>query len=135
MGKMNNLAWSFAAVAHMLSTAKIQQSIDAQNAALGIEDPAKKRARERAEAKAVHKQQQADQLAAKRAAETPRTTRTAYLWWLVSIFGIFGGHYYYLGLPKEGTASIFTGGCFGLNAILDPFRIPRLVRNVNDGVL
>ncbi|WP_269929089.1 TM2 domain-containing protein [Kocuria massiliensis] len=140
MGNLTKMFWSIAAAGHLHTTGKIREAIDAQNAAMGIKTPSQIRAEERAAA--IQKKRdaaeeirlaKAAELKQRRATETPRTVRGAYLWWLISVFGIFGGHYFYLGLPTYGTAAIFTGGFFTCTSWLDPFRMSKLVAQVNNG--
>ncbi len=40
------------------------------------------------------------------------------------IFGIFGGHYFYVGRPGKGFLYLFTLGLFGFGWIVDIIRIP-----------
>lgn len=65
-----------------------------------------------------------------------KTLGLAYLWWALSVFGLFGGHYFYLGLPDRGMRCIFTLGYGVVGAMfVDPFRLPSLVRRVNAGTI
>lgn len=140
MGNITKTIWSVAAAGHLHNTRKIRDAIDAQNAAMGIKTPSQIRAEERITAAQARRHAQANEgiakareLRAQRAAEKPRTVQGAYLWWLISVFGILGGHYIYLGLPKRGILAFFTGGFLAFTIFVDPFRLPKLVREVNNG--
>ncbi len=54
-----------------------------------------------------------------------------YLLWLCSIFGILGLQRFYLGRWVTGLLWLFTGGLFGIGAILDLVLIPGMVRIEN----
>jgi predicted transcriptional regulator len=55
----------------------------------------------------------------------------AYLLWLLSGFGIFGFHRFYLGKIPSGILWMCTGGLFGIGTIYDFFTLPRQVREAN----
>jgi TM2 domain-containing membrane protein YozV/predicted transcriptional regulator len=55
----------------------------------------------------------------------------AYLLWLLSGFGIFGFHRFYLGKIPSGILWMFTGGLFGIGTIYDLFTLPWQVREAN----
>lgn len=48
---------------------------------------------------------------------------TAYLLWLISLFGWLGIHHFYLGKPVKGIIWILTGGVFGFGALIDLFTL------------
>lgn len=64
-----------------------------------------------------------------------KTTRTAYLLWLVSIFGWLGFHRFYLNRPLTGLLWIFTLGIYGVGCLADLFLIPGMVETENQKVL
>jgi hypothetical protein len=55
----------------------------------------------------------------------------AYILWLLSCFGIFGFHRFYLGKIPTGVLWAFTGGFFGIGTIYDFFTLPRQVHEAN----
>jgi hypothetical protein len=61
-------------------------------------------------------------------------TSTAYLLWLFSGFGVLGFHRFYLGRIGTGLIWLFTGGLFGIGALIDLFYIPSMVRQENLGI-
>ena len=56
---------------------------------------------------------------------------TAYLFWLVSIFGWLGFHQFYLNKPVKGILYIFTFGIFGVGAFIDLFTLGGQVDTYN----
>lgn len=56
---------------------------------------------------------------------------TAYLLWLISIFGWLGFHHFYLGKIFKGLIWIFTGGVFGIGSLIDLFTLGGQVENYN----
>ena len=56
---------------------------------------------------------------------------TAYLLWLVSIFGWLGFQHFYLGKIGKGIIWIFTGGVFGIGSLVDLFTLGGAVDNYN----
>lgn len=56
---------------------------------------------------------------------------TAYLLWLLSIFGWLGFHHFYLGKIAKGIIWILTGGVFGIGSLIDLFTIGGAVENYN----
>jgi hypothetical protein len=58
---------------------------------------------------------------------------TAYLLWLIG-FGTLGIHRFYLGRIGTGLLWLFTGGLFGVGALIDLFYIPSMVRQENLGL-
>lgn|SRR5690554_6153403 len=59
---------------------------------------------------------------------------TAYLLWLVSIFGWLGFHHFYLGKVGKGIIWIFTFGVFGIGSLIDLFTLGGAVENYNTKV-
>jgi hypothetical protein len=58
---------------------------------------------------------------------------TAYLLWLIG-FGTLGIHRFYLGRIGTGLLWLFTGGLFGIGALIDLVYIPSMVRQENLGL-
>jgi TM2 domain-containing membrane protein YozV len=56
---------------------------------------------------------------------------TAYLLWLVSIFGWLGFHHFYLGKIGKGIIWILTGGVFGIDSLIDLFTLGSAVERCN----
>ncbi len=56
----------------------------------------------------------------------------AYLLWFVGGLGILGLHRFYTGNVVSGLIWFFTGGCFGIGALVDLFLIPGLVISSNN---
>lgn len=48
---------------------------------------------------------------------------TAYLFWLIGLFGILGFHRFYLGKFGTGLIWFFTGGIMGVGAFIDLFTL------------
>lgn len=48
-----------------------------------------------------------------------KSLRTAYIFWLPSLFGLCGLHRFYLGKPLSGLLFLFTGGLFGIGTVYD----------------
>ncbi len=61
-------------------------------------------------------------------------TSTAYLLWLIG-FGTLGIHRFYLGRIGTGLLWLFSGGLFGIGALIDLLYIPAMVRQENLGLL
>jgi len=56
---------------------------------------------------------------------------TAYFLWLISFFGWFGFHRFYLGKIETGIIWIITGGVFGFGALIDLFTLGGQVEQYN----
>ena len=56
---------------------------------------------------------------------------TAYLLWLVSIFGWLGFHHFYLGKIGKEIIWILTGGVFGIGLLIDLFTLGDAVERYN----
>jgi len=56
---------------------------------------------------------------------------TAYLLWLISIFGWLGFQHFYLGKTGKGIIWIVTGGIFGIGCLVDLFTLGGAVDNYN----
>lgn len=56
---------------------------------------------------------------------------TAYILWLVSIFGCLGIHRFYLGKIGTGLIWLFTGGVFGIGSLIDLFTLGQQVDAIN----
>ena len=59
------------------------------------------------------------------------STRTAYLFWFASLFGVAGLHRLYLGKVGTGLLYFFTGGLFALGTIYDGLTMQSQVREAN----
>ena len=59
------------------------------------------------------------------------STRTAYLLWLASFFGVSGLHRLYIGKIGSGIIYLLTWGLFGLGTIYDGITMPDQVRQAN----
>jgi len=55
----------------------------------------------------------------------------AYFLWLISFFGWFGFHRFYLGKIGTGIIWILTGGVFGIGCLLDLFTLGGQVEQYN----
>ena len=55
----------------------------------------------------------------------------AYLLWVLSCFGVFGFHRFYLGKIPSAILWMCTGGLFGVGTIYDFFTLPRQVHEAN----
>lgn len=56
---------------------------------------------------------------------------TAYLLWIIGIFGILGFQHFYLGKPVKGIIWIFTGGVLGIGSLIDLFTLGNQVETNN----
>lgn len=61
-----------------------------------------------------------------------KSVGTAYLLWAFSAFGVLGFHRFYLGKVGTGFLWIITGGLAFVGAIVDLFRIPKMVHDYNN---
>lgn len=60
-----------------------------------------------------------------------KSVRTAYLFWLVGLFGCLGVHRMYLGKRRTARLWLFTAGVLGIGALADAFLLQWLVRRHN----
>lgn len=58
----------------------------------------------------------------------------AYVLWLVGLFGILGFHRFYIGKIGTGLLWMFTGGVFGVGALIDLFTLGGQVEQYNTNV-
>lgn len=58
----------------------------------------------------------------------------AYLLWVFSFFGVLGFHRFYIGKYGTGLVWFFTGGCFGIGALIDLITLSNQVNNHNSKV-
>lgn len=56
---------------------------------------------------------------------------TAYVLWLISVFGCLGFHRFYIGKIGTGLIWIFTGGVFGFGSLFDLFSLGGQVDQYN----
>ncbi len=63
-----------------------------------------------------------------------KSTGVAYLLWLLGIFGWLGFHRFYIGKIGTGLIWMFTGGLFGLGALIDLFILGGQVEQYNTNV-
>jgi TM2 domain-containing membrane protein YozV len=56
---------------------------------------------------------------------------TAYLLWLLSIFGWLGFQHFYLGKIAKGILWVITGGIFGIGSLVDLFTLGGAVEAYN----
>jgi hypothetical protein len=61
-----------------------------------------------------------------------KTVEQARRWWWYSSFGILGFHRHYLGDHLGGVLMLLTLGLYGLWAVLDYWRLPKLVEQANE---
>jgi TM2 domain-containing membrane protein YozV len=62
-----------------------------------------------------------------------RSIGIAYLLWFLGGFGVLGLHRFYAGRVGTGILWFFTGGIFGIGALIDLFLIPGMVADANAG--
>ncbi len=60
-----------------------------------------------------------------------KSSRKAYLFWIVGLFGVLGLHRFYLGKYGTGIIWLLTGGVFGFGALFDLFTISSQVEQIN----
>jgi TM2 domain-containing membrane protein YozV len=60
-----------------------------------------------------------------------KSTKTAYLLWILGIFGCLGLHQFYLRKHEKGILYILTLGGFGMSTLLDLFRMSNQVKSAN----
>jgi TM2 domain-containing membrane protein YozV len=63
-----------------------------------------------------------------------RSVGIAYLLWFFGGFGVLGLHRFYTNRVGTGILWFFTGGLFGIGALIDLFLIPGMVANANRGI-
>ena len=56
---------------------------------------------------------------------------TAYILWVVGLFGILGLHRFYIGKIGTGILWLFTGGLFGIGSLIDLFTLGSKVDQYN----
>ncbi|MFD2531858.1 TM2 domain-containing protein [Gracilimonas halophila] len=60
-----------------------------------------------------------------------KSTATAYIFWVLSFFGILGLHRFYLGRTGTGIGWLLTGGLLGFGAVYDLIALPKMVEEQN----
>jgi TM2 domain-containing membrane protein YozV len=60
-----------------------------------------------------------------------RSTRTAYILWLLCLFGFCGIHRFYAGKVATGLLWLFTVGLLGIGQLVDLFLIPSMIERAN----
>jgi TM2 domain-containing membrane protein YozV len=60
-----------------------------------------------------------------------KSKAVAYVLWLVGLFGILGFHRFYVGKIGTGLLWLFTGGVFGVGALIDLFILGGQVEQYN----
>lgn len=60
-----------------------------------------------------------------------KSISVAYVFWVLSFFGVLGLHRFYLGRTGTGIGWLLTGGLLGLGAIYDLFALPKMVEEQN----
>ena len=62
-------------------------------------------------------------------------SRTAYMFWGLCLFGIYGGHRFYAGKIGSGLFYLFTFGGFGIGQLIDLGLIPKMVSKRNSQLI
>ncbi len=62
-----------------------------------------------------------------------RKVGTAYLFWLLGLFGICGIHRFYAGRYISGIIWLLTGGLFFIGQLIDMVMLPRMIEDYNEG--
>lgn len=60
-----------------------------------------------------------------------KSTSIAYIFWVLSFFGILGLHRFYLGRTGTGIGWLLTGGLLGFGALYDLIALPKMVEEQN----
>jgi TM2 domain-containing membrane protein YozV len=63
----------------------------------------------------------------------PKSLAVAYL--LLVFLGLFGGHYFYLGVNRRAVVYLLTLGCLGIGPLIDLFTLPGEVRRINQLIM
>ena len=63
--------------------------------------------------------------------QNSKSSSIAYLLWFIGAFGILGFHRFYLGKIGTGIIWLFTGGVFGVGALIDLFTLGGKVSQYN----
>jgi TM2 domain-containing membrane protein YozV len=62
-----------------------------------------------------------------------RSVGTAYLLWVLCLFGVCGLHRFYSGRPISGVIWLFTMGFCWVGQVIDLIFIPRMIEDHNEG--
>lgn len=60
-----------------------------------------------------------------------KSSRKAYLFWVIGLFGVLGLHRFYMGKYGTGVFWLLSGGVFGFGSLFDLFTIPSQVEQMN----
>ncbi|MFC0528684.1 TM2 domain-containing protein [Phytohabitans kaempferiae] len=63
----------------------------------------------------------------------PKSLALAYL--LCVFTGVFGGHYFYLGVNRRAVLYLLTFGCLTFGVLIDLFTLPSEVRRTNREIM
>ncbi|MBQ1023947.1 TM2 domain-containing protein [Micromonospora sp. C95] len=63
----------------------------------------------------------------------PKSLAVAYL--LLFFLGVFGAHYFYLGVTRRAIVYLLTLGCLGFGVLIDLFTLPGEVRRTNQLIM